>query len=199
MWENKGQKTEDKFAIGTFRSAINKFVSDTDAEIELVKKLCSEYKTDAILCEGWEKGGKGATSLAEKVVSLCNEKSSFKYLYDENLSLKEKIETLATKIYHAEYVEFDSKAEKKLKAYEEAGFGNLPICMAKTQNSISHDKAWLGSPNGYPFPIRDVQLYSGAGFVVAFAGDIVDMPGLPKAPSALNIDVDDDGVISGLF
>ena len=123
----------------------------------------------------------------------------FKNIYPLDITLKEKIEILAKEIYRASSVEFEGKALKKLNQFEEQGFGSLPICMAKTQNSISHDKSLQGAPKDYVFPIRDVQLYSGAGFVVAFAGDIVDMPGLPKAPAALNIDVDDDGIISGLF
>lgn len=179
--------------------AVNKFVTDTDAEIALVQKLAQEAGSKAVLCEGWGKGGDGATALAETVVELCNVPSEFKLLYPSEMKLADKIRTLATQIYHAERVEFDSKALKKLKQYEEQGYGNLPICMAKTQNSISHDKALAGAPENYVFPVRDVQLYSGAGFVVAFAGDIMDMPGLPKAPSALNIDVDDNGVITGLF
>ena len=179
--------------------AVNKFVTDTDAEIALVQKLAQQAGSKAVLCEGWGKGGDGATALAETVVELCNVPSEFKLLYPSEMKLADKIRTLATQIYHAERVEFDSKALKKLKQYEEQGYGNLPICMAKTQNSISHDKALAGAPENYVFPVRDVQLYSGAGFVVAFAGDIMDMPGLPKAPSALNIDVDDNGVITGLF
>ncbi len=179
--------------------AVNKFISDTDAEISLVQQLAKECGSEAVLCEGWEKGGEGTTALAEKIVQLTSTPSQFKNIYELDLPLEKKIETLAKEIYRAERVEFDSKALKKLKAYESQGYGNLPICMAKTQNSISHDKTKLGAPKGYTFPVRDVQLYSGAGFVVAFAGDIVDMPGLPKVPSAVNIDVDDDGIISGLF
>ncbi len=179
--------------------AINKFITDTDKEIELVKTLTKECGSEAILCEGWEKGGNGTTELAEKVVELCEQNSSFKNIYPLDISLKEKIEILAKEIYRASSVEFEGKALTKLKRFEQMGYRNLPICMAKTQNSISHDKAALGSPKDYVFPIRDVQLFSGAGFVVAFAGDIVDMPGLPKAPSALNIDVNDEGIISGLF
>ena len=179
--------------------AVNKFISDTDAEISLVQQLAKECGSEAVLCEGWEKGGEGATALAEKIVQLTSAPSQFKNIYELDLPLEKKIETLAKEIYRAERVEFDSKALKKLKAYESQGYGNLPICMAKTQNSISHDKTKLGAPKGYTFPVRDVQLYSGAGFVAAFAGDIVDMPGLPKVPSAVNIDVDDDGIISGLF
>lgn len=179
--------------------AVNKFVSDTDAEIALVKELALQSESQAVLCEGWAEGGKGAEGLAEKVIELTETPGTFKPLYDIKLGLKEKIETLAKEIYRADRVEFESKALKKIASYEAAGYKELPVCMAKTQNSISHDKAMLGKPSSYAFPVRDVQLYSGAGFVVAFAGDIVDMPGLPKVPSAMSIDVDDDGVISGLF
>lgn len=187
-----------KFGVGVV-VAINKFISDTDAEIELVKKLCAAEKTDAILCEGWAKGGEGATELAEKIVGITEKKNEFKLLYSDNLPLIEKVQVLAKEIYHASSVEFDDKAKKKLTRFQAEGYGNLPICMAKTQNSISHDKSLTGAPEGYAFPVRDAQLYSGAGFVVVFAGDIVDMPGLPKLPAALNIDVDDEGTISGLF
>ena len=187
-----------KFGVGVV-VAINKFISDTDAEIELVKKLCAAEKTDAILCEGWAKGGEGATELAEKIVGITEKKNEFKLLYSDNLPLIEKVQVLAKEIYHASSVEFDDKAKKKLTRFQAEGYGNLPICMAKTQNSISHDKTLTGAPEGYAFPVRDAQLYSGAGFVVVFAGDIVDMPGLPKLPAALNIDVDDEGTISGLF
>lgn len=179
--------------------AVNKFVTDTDSEISLVQKLAKDAGSNAVLCEGWGKGGEGSTALAETVAELCDKPSDFKLLYPSEMKLVDKIKTLATEIYHAGRVEFESKALKKLKQYEEQGHGDLPICMAKTQNSISHDKNLTGAPEGYVFPVRDVQLYSGAGFVVAFAGDIMDMPGLPKAPSALNIDVDDNGVITGLF
>lgn len=179
--------------------AVNKFITDTDAEVALVQQLAKECGSEAILCEGWGKGGDGAKELAAKVAELCEKPSTFKNIYELDNSFKEKIETLAKEIYGASSVEFDPKALKKLSEYEKAGYGNLPVCMAKTQNSISHDKSKLGAPSGYAFPVRDVQLYSGAGFVVAFAGDIVDMPGLPKVPAAENIDVDDNGVISGLF
>ena len=179
--------------------AVNKFITDTDAEVALVQQLAKECGSEAILCEGWGKGGDGAKELAAKVAELCEKPSTFKNIYELDKSFKEKIETLAKEIYGASSVEFDPKALKKLSEYEKAGYGNLPVCMAKTQNSISHDKSKLGAPSGYAFPVRDVQLYSGAGFVVAFAGDIVDMPGLPKVPAAENIDVDDNGIISGLF
>ena len=180
--------------------ALNKFISDTDAEISLVKKLCAENNADCVLCEGREKGGDGAKELAEAVVKLTEKKSEFKNVYPLDAPIEQKITMLAKEIYRASSVEFDGKAKKKIKALEAAGFGNLPICMAKTQNSITHDKSLIGAPKeAYAFPVRDVQLYSGAGFIVAFAGDIVDMPGLPSLPAAMNIDVDDNGVISGLF
>ncbi|MBP5358604.1 MAG: formate--tetrahydrofolate ligase [Treponema sp.] len=180
--------------------AINRFVSDTEAEIELLKKLTEAAGGKAVLCEGWGKGGEGAAELAKAAVNACEQKSEFKPLYPLDAGVEEKINILAKEIYRAGSVEIEDKAKKKIKQYEEAGYKNIPVCMAKTQNSISHDKGMLGAPKpDYVFPIRDVQLYSGAGFMVAFAGDIVDMPGLPKAPSALNIDVDDNGVISGLF
>lgn len=180
--------------------AVNKFVTDTDEEIALLEKLCKENGTTAVLCEGWGKGGEGAAELAKVVADVADsKKANFHYLYESELPLEKKIEKIAKEIYHSSSVEFESKALKKLKDFEEKGYGNLPVCIAKTQNSISHDPKLIGAPSGYVFPIRDVQLYAGAGFVVALAGDIMTMPGLPKSPAALDIDVDDDGVISGLF
>lgn len=180
--------------------AVNKFITDTDEEIALLEKLCKENGSCAVLCEGWEKGGDGAAELAKVVCEIADSgKADFHYLYENELSLEKKIEKISKEIYHAKSVEFESKALKKLKDFEAQGYGNLPVCIAKTQNSISHDPKLIGAPCGYVFPVRDVQLYAGAGFVVALAGDIMTMPGLPKAPAALNIDVDDDGVISGLF
>ena len=132
-------------------------------------------------------------------MTLCDKPACFKPLYDHSLPLTQKITCLATQIYRAARVEIDLKAARKLASFEAQGWGSLPVCVAKTQNSISHDKGALGAPAGYTFPVRDARLYSGAGFVVAFAGDIVDMPGLPRSPAAERIDVDDDGVISGLF
>lgn len=180
--------------------AVNKFVTDTDEEIALLEKLCKENGATAVLCEGWGKGGEGAADLAKVVADVADSgKANFHYLYESELPLEKKIEKIAKEIYHSSSVEFESKALKKLKDFEEKGYGNLPVCIAKTQNSISHDPKLIGAPSGYVFPIRDVQLYAGAGFVVALAGDIMTMPGLPKSPAALDIDVDDDGVISGLF
>lgn len=180
--------------------AVNKFITDTDEEIALLEKLCKENGSRAVLCEGWGKGGDGAAELAKAVCEIAESgKADFHYLYEDELSLDKKIEKIAKEIYHASSVDFESKALKKLKEFEAQGYGKLPVCIAKTQNSISHDPKLIGAPSGYVFPVRDVQLYAGAGFVVALAGDIMTMPGLPKAPAALNIDVDDDGVISGLF
>ncbi len=179
--------------------AINKFATDKTSDVATIQELAEKMGVSAIECNGWGAGGDGVKELANKVVSLCDKETEFKPIYPLDMKLKDKIEKLAKEIYRAESVEFDTKALKKLSQYEEMGYKDLPICMAKTQNSISHDKSLLGSPEGYVFPVRDVQLFAGAGFVVAFAGDIVDMPGLPKSPSALNIDVDDDGIVSGLF
>ncbi|MBQ0168063.1 MAG: formate--tetrahydrofolate ligase [Treponema sp.] len=180
--------------------AVNKFTSDTDEEIALLEKLCIGIGTKAVLCEGWGKGGAGSTELAAAVAEIADSgKSAYQPLYELELPLTDKIRKIATEIYRADHVEFDTAALKKLQSYEESGYGNLPVCIAKTQNSISHDPKLIGAPHGYAFPVRDVQLYAGAGFVVALAGDIMTMPGLPKAPAALDIDVDDNGVISGLF
>ena len=180
--------------------AVNRFSTDTDEEIAILKKLCEESGSEAVLCEAWEKGGEGASALAKAVSDICDKnESSFRPLYEDSLSLDKKIEKIATEIYHASSVEFQASSFKKLKEFESQGYGNLPVCIAKTQNSISHDPKLIGAPEGYVFPVKDVQLYAGAGFVVVFAGDIMTMPGLPKMPSALNIDVDDDGIVSGLF
>lgn len=180
--------------------AINKFITDSDDEIKLLEKLCAENGAKAVLSEGWEKGGDGTAELAKAVVEIAEcGKADYHPLYELDLPLTEKITKIAKEIYRAKDVEFDPAALKKLKSFEENGYGNLPVCIAKTQNSISHDPKLIGAPSGFTFPVRDVQLYAGAGFVVALAGDIMTMPGLPKAPAALNIDVDDNGVISGLF
>lgn len=180
--------------------AVNKFITDTDEEIALLEKLCRDNGSTAVLSEGWGKGGEGAAELAKVVAEIADSgKADYHPLYELDLPLAEKIRTIAKEIYRAADVEFDSAALKKLKTFEDNGYGKLPVCIAKTQNSISHDPKLIGAPSGYTFPVRDVQLYAGAGFVVALAGDIMTMPGLPKAPAALDIDVDDNGVISGLF
>ncbi|MCQ2576246.1 MAG: formate--tetrahydrofolate ligase [Treponema sp.] len=180
--------------------AVNKFITDTDEEIALLQKLCADMGAKAVLSEGWGKGGEGTAELAKAVVEIADSgKADYHPLYELELPLAEKIKKIATEIYRAKDISIDSAAMKKLKDFEAKGYGNLPVCIAKTQNSISHDPTLIGAPEGFTFPVRDVQLYAGAGFVVAMAGDIMTMPGLPKAPAALDIDVDDDGVISGLF
>ena len=188
-----------KFGVKTI-VAVNKFSGDTEEEISALEKLCEQNNSRAILCESWEKGGEGATDLARAVTEIAERgENNFHYLYEDSLSLKEKIETLAKEIYRAERVEFADAALKKIDALEKSGYGIFPVCMAKTQSSISHDPKLFGAPSGYTFPVRDVRLYSGAGFVVALSGEIMTMPGLPKTPAAMNIDIDDDGKISGLF
>ena len=179
--------------------AINHFVADTEEEIAVVKEISSQKGADAVLCQGWAKGGEGMADLARKVVGLCEEHSAFKFLYEDELPLKDKIEKIAKEIYRADAIEWEAGTLSKLKKYTEQGFGNLPVCMAKTQYSFSHDPKLLGAPVGFNFPIRDVRLYAGAGFVVAYAGEIMTMPGLPKEPAANFIDVDNNGLISGLF
>lgn len=180
--------------------ALNRFTGDSEEEISVLTDLCKKMGVELCLSEAWGKGSAGAETLAKSVVDLCESgESRFSPLYDAQLSLTEKLRTLAKEIYRADSVDIAPKALKKIAQYEEQGFGSLPICVAKTQNSISHEKTWRGAPKGYVFPIRDVQLYAGAGFIVAFAGDIMTMPGLPKIPAAQNIDVDDQGNISGLF
>lgn len=187
--------------------AINRFISDSAGEIAEIEQLCAKAGVKAVVCESWEHGGEGAVPLAEAVVELCSKESAkkngvpsgFHVLYPNEMPLVQKIETIARRIYRAAHIEFSSAAQKKLAKYTEAGFGCLPVCIAKTQNSISHDKTLMGAPLGYTFPISDVRLYAGAGFVVALAGDIMTMPGLPAIPAASRIDIDDDGKISGLF
>ncbi|MDY2755701.1 MAG: formate--tetrahydrofolate ligase [Candidatus Treponema excrementipullorum] len=180
--------------------ALNRFTGDSEEEISVLTDLCKKMGVELCLSEAWGKGSAGAETLAKSVVDLCESgESRFSPLYDAQLSLTEKLKTLAKEIYRADSVDIAPKALKKIAQYEEQGFGSLPICVAKTQNSISHEKTWRGAPKGYVFPIRDVQLYAGAGFIVAFAGDIMTMPGLPKIPAAQNIDVDDQGNISGIF
>jgi len=179
--------------------ALNRFSSDMPAELQQVVEMVRAQGIEAVVTEGWAKGGEGVLELAEKVVELTRQPNDFKVLYSDTLPLEQKIEKIALEIYQASAVEFSDAARKKLQEYEREGYGNLPVCMAKTQNSVSHDKNKLGAPSGYVLPVRDVRLSAGAGFIVALSGDILTMPGLPKTPAAENIDLDDNGVISGLF
>ncbi len=179
---------------------LNSFVSDTKAETDFVENFCRERGCEFALSEVWEKGGEGGVALAEKVLeTLENKESNFKVLYDDSLSLKEKIETVAREIYGADGVTYTAAAEKELKRITDLGMGDLPVCMAKTQYSLSDDATKLGRPNGFTINVREVYVSAGAGFVVAINGSIMTMPGLPKKPAAFEIDVNEDGVITGLF
>lgn len=179
---------------------LNSFVTDTDAETEFVRKFCEERNCDFALSEVWEKGGEGGIALAEAVLNtLDTKKSEFAPIYSDDLSLKEKIETVAKEIYGAEGVNYSDSANKQLAKLEELGFGNLPVCIAKTQYSLSDNPTLLGRPEGFRVDIREVYVSAGAGFVVVLTGAIMTMPGLPKKPAALVIDVEDDGRITGLF
>jgi formate--tetrahydrofolate ligase len=180
--------------------AINKFPLDTQDELDYIIKRCKESNVSAVLSEVWAKGGKGGIDLAKEVIeSIETKKNNFNYSYDVNLPIKEKINTIAKKIYGADGVDFLGNTEKQIKEIEEMGFGNLPICMAKTQYSLSDDPSKLGKPENFRISVRNVKAAVGAGFIVAITGEIMTMPGLPKVPSAEFIDVDSTGKISGLF
>ncbi len=179
---------------------LNSFVTDTEAEISYIRKFCEERNCEFALSQVWEKGGEGGIPLAEKVLdTLENKESDFHVLYENELSLKEKIETVAREIYGADGVNYTSAASKQLKKLEELGFGKLPVCMAKTQYSLSDDPTLLGRPEGFSISVREAYVSAGAGFVVVLTGAVMTMPGLPKAPAAFNIDVNEEGVITGLF
>ena len=179
--------------------AINAFPTDTKAELDLVEAKCNELGVNVALSEVWAKGGEGGVALAEEVVRLCEEPSDFKFCYDENASIMDKLNAIATKIYHADGVDLVDKAPKQLKQLEELGFDKMPICMAKTQYSFSDDATKKGAPKDFRISVRNLKVSAGAGFVVALTGDIMTMPGLPKVPAAERIDVDENGVITGLF
>lgn len=180
--------------------AINAFAQDTPEELEAIRSHCAVHGVNVALSEVFAKGGEGGIELAKEVVALAtNGKADFKLLYGEELSLKEKIETIAKKIYGAVGVNYTKEANNALKDFEKMGYGHLPVCMAKTQYSFSDDPALLGRPEGFEITIKNCRIAAGAGFVVVLTGDIMTMPGLPKVPAAEKIDVSDDGVISGLF
>ena len=180
--------------------AINKFITDTDEQIDMIEKFCNERGAEVSLCEVWAKGGEGGIDLAEKVLkAIDNNKVEFDYFYDINLTIKEKIEKICKEIYGADGVIFAPATKKVFDTIAAEGLENLPVCMSKTQKSISDNPALLGKPSGFKVTINDLRLAVGAGFVIAMAGDIIDMPGLPKKPSAEVIDIDENGVISGLF
>ena len=179
--------------------AINAFPTDTKAELELVREKCKELGVNVALSEVWAHGGDGGEELAKEVLRLCEGESTMEYVYNVDASIKEKIEAIATKVYGADGVDYTTKANKEIKNLEAIGLGNLPICMAKNQYSLTDDAKKLGRPENFRITIRDITASAGAGFLVALTGDIMKMPGLPKVPSAEKIDVDADGVISGLF
>ncbi|MBR2674186.1 MAG: formate--tetrahydrofolate ligase [Mogibacterium sp.] len=179
--------------------AINAFPTDTKEELDLVETKCRELGVRACLSEVWAKGGEGGIALAEEVVRLCEESSDFKFAYEDELSIEEKLNAIAQKIYHADNAVLLPAAKKKAERLEELGFGALPICVAKTQYSFSDDPKLLGAPKGFSLTVRDIKVSAGAGFIVALTGEIMTMPGLPKVPAAEKIDVDADGRISGLF
>ena len=179
---------------------LNSFVTDTEAEYEFIKNFCEERGCEFALSEVWAKGGEGGKALAEKVLKTLEEKeSNFKPLYPDEIPLKDKIKTIATEIYGADDVTYAPAANRMLAKLTDLGFGNLPVCIAKTQYSFSDDQKKLGRPTGFNINVRDVYVNAGAGFVVVITGAIMTMPGLPKVPAANNIDIDKNGKITGLF
>jgi len=180
--------------------AINRFPTDTEAELKLVSELCAKMGVPWALSEVWAEGGKGGIALAEELMKILEEgKADFQPLYSADLPVKQKIAAIAREIYGADGVEYTKEAKKAIKSIEANGFGNMPICMAKTQYSLSDDPALLGRPSGFKITVREVKVSAGAGFVVAITGDIMTMPGLPKNPAACNMDISSDGIITGLF
>jgi formate--tetrahydrofolate ligase len=180
--------------------ALNRFSQDTKAEVAMTMEKCAHLGVDVIESTVWEEGSKGGRKLAERVVEIIDRvPSDFRYLYEDSLPLWQKIQTIAKKIYHARELEADRRVRNKISSLEKAGYGHLPVCMAKTQYSFSSDPMLLGAPEGFTFTVRDVRLAAGAEFVIVYCGDIMTMPGLPKVPTAEVIDVDDEGRITGLF
>ena len=179
--------------------AVNRFPTDTEAELDLVISKCKELGVNTELSEVWAKGGEGAESLAEEVIRLCDTENNFTFSYDEEDSIKEKLNKIATKVYHADGVDFIGQVPRQIRQLEKLGFGKYPICVAKTQYSFSDDPAKLGAPSDFRITVRDIKVSAGAGFIVALTGEIMTMPGLPKVPAAEKIDVDENGVITGLF
>ena len=179
--------------------AVNAFPTDTTAELKMVEDECHKLNVNVALSEVWAKGGEGGTALAEEVVRLCEQPCDFKFAYELDMSIMEKLDAIAKRIYHADKVVLEGNAVKQLAQIESLGFDKLPICMAKTQYSFSDDPAKLGAPEGFTITVRNLRIAAGAGFIVALTGDIMTMPGLPKVPAAERIDVDDSGRITGLF
>ncbi|MGN0114632.1 MAG: formate--tetrahydrofolate ligase, partial [Acutalibacteraceae bacterium] len=179
--------------------AINRFPTDTEAELKLVEDKCKELGVNVALCEVWAKGSEGGKALAEEVVRLVEQPNNFDFSYPDEFSIKDKINAIATRVYGADGVDYTKNAEQQIKKLTELGFDKCPVCIAKTQYSLSDDQTKLGRPTGFRITVRNIKISAGAGFIVALTGDIMTMPGLPKVPSAEKIDVDENGVISGLF
>ncbi len=179
--------------------AVNKFPTDTDAEVNLVIEKCKELGVNVVLSDVWAKGGEGGVELAKEVVRLCEQENDFTFSYSDEDSIKDKIGAIVKKIYGGDGVIFTKNAETQIKKLEDLGYGKLPVCMAKTQYSFSDDMTKLGAPTGFEVTVRNIKISAGAGFIVALTGDIMTMPGLPKSPAAERIDVDENGVITGLF
>ena len=189
---------KNKFGLNVI-VAINKYTSDTEKEIKFLEEDLNKNNIPVSIVEGWAKGGEGATDIAKKLVDLANKEEDFKFIYEDNETIKEKIFKVASKIYGAEDVEYSKEAEENIEKIENLGYGNLPVCIAKTQYSFSDDAKNLRCDNKYNIHVRDVEIKGGAGFVVVLAGKIMTMPGLPKIPAAENIDIDEEGNIVGIF
>ena len=179
--------------------ALNRFPTDTEAELKLVEEKCKALGVNVVLSEVWGKGGEGGIALAEEVVRLCQQPNDFRFAYETEGTILEKIEAIAKKVYRADGVDLVGNAVKQVKELTDLGFEHLPVCMAKTQYSFSDDPKKLGAPEGFRISVRNLKVSAGAGFIVALTGDVMTMPGLPKSPAAERIDVDSEGRITGLF
>ena len=178
---------------------LNKYDTDTPEEIDIVRQCCSCYEVPFVICDSFSKGGIGSAVLAKEVCDMCEKENDFRLLYEDDLTTKEKIEVLCHEIYHASNVTYSDVALAKLEEINRLDLGHLPVCISKTQYSISDDPKKLGYPTGHEMHVRDIELYSGAGFVTVLMGTTLKMPGLPKVPAANNIDIDENGIITGLF
>jgi formate--tetrahydrofolate ligase len=192
------ENIKDKFGLPAV-VAVNRFPSDTEAELKLIAEKCKAHGIDAALTEGWAKGGEGGIALAKEVIRLADSPSGLRHPYASELPIREKIQKIVCEIYGGEGADFSPAAEREIDQLEDQGFGTLPICMAKTQYSFSDDAKKTGRPEGFRVSVKNVKVSAGAGFIVALTGDIMTMPGLPKFPSAEKIDVDSNGRITGLF
>jgi formate--tetrahydrofolate ligase len=179
--------------------AVNRFPTDTEAEIETIIAECKKLGVNTVLSEVWGKGGLGGEELAREVVRLCESENTFDHCYPDSLSIEEKIESVVRRIYRGDGIVIEPAAKKQIARLTELGFGNLPVCIAKTQYSFSDDPTKLGAPEGFTVKIKEVRVSAGAGFIVVLTGEIMTMPGLPKTPAAERIDVDESGRITGLF